>query len=66
MDCIYKAACDTFSPTNLAHYFRRVGMWQIDPMREPLEALSKEAARPVVKVDLSSLTARLIPVLKKL
>jgi len=65
MDCISKAAGDTFTPTNLASAFRRVGMWPLDPTRVPVGALSKGAARPVVDVDLAFLKARLIPVLRK-
>ena len=65
MDCINKAAGDTFTRTNLAFAFRRVGMWPLDPTRVSVEALSKGAARPVLDVDLAFLKARLIPVMRK-
>lgn len=52
MDCVHKAAGDTFTPTNLAAAFRRVGIWPLDPTCVPVEAMSQGAALPVVDVDL--------------
>lgn len=65
MDCIHKAAGDTFTPTNLTSAFRRVGMWPLDPSRVPLEAMSKGAVLPVLGVDLKFPKARLIPIMRE-